>query len=130
MWLIFTPIVGDGTRVPGEGRSRVYGVLFDNIWSFTGNRQVGSCNNGRIQPFVNCKFPEGSYLTSAPIATVDRKSDRGQPWAVPLGGGMGKIFHFGRLPVNTRLSAHYNVVRPDDGANRQLRAQVQWMFPK
>jgi hypothetical protein len=45
-----------------------------------------------------------------------------QQWTVPMGGGIGKIFHFGRLPVNTQLSAYYNVVRPDFGANWQLRA--------
>ena len=46
------------------------------------------------------------------------------------GGGVGKIFHLGKLPVNTQLSAYYNVVTPDDGANWQIRAQVQFMFPK
>lgn len=105
-------------------------MLFDNIWSLTGNKPGGSCNNGLIQPFVNGNFPEGFYLTGAPIAAVDRKAHSGQQWTVPLGGSVGKTFHFGRLPVNTRLSAYYNVIRPDDGANRQLRAQVQWMFPK
>jgi len=49
---------------------------------------------------------------------------------VPLGGGIGKIFHLGKLPVNTTLQAYYNVVHPDNGANWQLRAQVQFMFPK
>ena len=49
---------------------------------------------------------------------------------VPIGGGLGKIFHFGKLPVNTQLSAYYNVVRPDFGPNSQIRAQVQLMFPK
>jgi len=32
--------------------------------------------------------------------------------------------------VNTSLSAYYNIVRPDDGPNWQVRAQVQLMFPK
>jgi hypothetical protein len=29
-----------------------------------------------------------------------------------------------------QVSAYYNVVRPDNAANWQLRAQVQLMFPK
>ncbi len=49
---------------------------------------------------------------------------------MPLGGGVGKIFHLGKLPVNTQLSAYYNVVHPDNGANWQIGAQVQLMFPK
>jgi len=49
---------------------------------------------------------------------------------VPLGGGVGKIFHLGELPVNTQVAAYYNVVRPDYQANWQICAQVQFMFPK
>ena len=37
----------------------------------------------------------------------------------------------GKLPVNTQLSAYYNVMAaPDNAANWQIRAQVQLMFPK
>jgi hypothetical protein len=49
---------------------------------------------------------------------------------VPIGGGIGHIFHLGRLPINTQIDAYYNVVRPDFGPNWQIRAQVQFMFPK
>ena len=49
---------------------------------------------------------------------------------MPLGGGSGKIFHLGKLPVNTQLGGYYNVVHPDNGVTWQLRVQVQFMFPK
>lgn len=61
--------------------------------------------------------------------TVDWKAD-GEQWTVPLGGGVGKIFHFGKLPVNTQLSGYDNVVKPEYAANWQIRAQLQLMFPK
>jgi hypothetical protein len=112
------------------GNPWVYGVLANNIWSLSSSKQGGAYNNGLIQPFVNYNFPGGLYLVSGPILTVDWKADSGQQWTVPLGGGIGKIFHFGKLPVNTSLQAYYNVVHPDNGANWQLRAQVQFMFPK
>jgi hypothetical protein len=113
-----------------KGDPWVYGVLVNNIWSLSSNRQGGSYNNGLIQPFVNYNFDGGFYLTSAPIITADWKAESSQRWVVPVGGGVGKIFHLGRLPVNTQLSAYYNVVTPDNGANWQIRAQVQFMFPK
>jgi hypothetical protein len=113
-----------------QGNPWVYGFLVNNVWSLSGSERGGSYNNGLIQPFVNYNLKEGFYLTSAPIATVNWKADSGQRWTVPLGGGVGKIFHIGRLPVNTQLSAYYNVVHPDYGANWQLRFQVQLMFPK
>lgn len=52
-------------------------------------------------------------------------------WRVPLGGGIGKIFSLGKLPVNTQLAAYYNVATPQhSGADWQLRFQVQFLFPK
>jgi hypothetical protein len=108
----------------------VYGVLVNNVWSLSSDERGGSYNNGLIQPFVNYNFKEGFYLISSPIATVNWKADSGNKWTVPIGGGVGKIFHFGRLPVNTQLSAYYNVERPDNAANWQIRFQVQLMFPK
>ncbi len=113
-----------------HGDPWVYGALVNNVWSLTSDRTGGSYNNGLIQPFVNYNFKDGLYLTSAPILTVNWKAESGQQWTVPLGGGVGKIFHLGKLPVNTQVSAYYNVVRPDDGPNWQIRAQVQFMFPK
>ena len=90
----------------------VYGVLVNNIWSLTSSQEGGAYNNGLIQPFVNYNFEGGLYLTSAPILTVDWKAESSQQWTVPIGGGVGKIFHLGKLPVNTQISAYYNVVRP------------------
>jgi hypothetical protein len=113
-----------------KGSPWVYGALANNLWSLSSDKEGGSYNNGLIQPFVNYNFPAGFYLTSAPIATVNWNAASGQKWTVPLGGGVGKILHLGKLPVNTQLSAYYNVVHPDDAANWQLRVQVQFMFPK
>jgi hypothetical protein len=85
-----------------------------------------------VQPFVNYNLPglSGTYLTSSPIITADWKADSGQKYTVPVGGGIGHIFHFGKLPVNTQLAAYYNAVKPDFGPNWQIRFQVQLMFPK
>ncbi|MBL8420560.1 MAG: hypothetical protein JNK92_07965 [Dechloromonas sp.] len=41
------------------------------------------------------------------------------------------MFHLGnKPPVNTRLSACYNLVTPANGPDWQIRAQVEFMFPK
>jgi hypothetical protein len=113
-----------------KGNPWVYGVLVNNVWSLTSNHSGGSYSNFLIQPFVNYNFPDGTYVNSVPIITANWKAEGGQQWTVPLGLGVGKIFRLGKLPVNTQLGAYYNVVKPDEGANWQLRAQVQLMFPK
>ena len=80
-------------------------------------------------PTVNYNFKDGTYLNSAPIITANWDSSSGNQWTVPLGAGIGHIFHLGRLPVNTQIGGYYTVVRPDNGPTFQLRAQVQFMFP-
>ncbi|MGH6803992.1 MAG: outer membrane protein, partial [Methyloceanibacter sp.] len=113
-----------------KGDPWVYGALVNNVWSVSSSSSDPSYNNFLLQPFLNYNFHGGLYLTSSPIITANWKADSGQKWTVPLGGGVGKIFHFGRLPVNMQLAAYYNVVKPDFGPNWQIRAQVQFMFPK
>jgi hypothetical protein len=113
-----------------KGSPWVYGVLVNNIWSLSDEKQGDSYSNGLIQPFLNYNFEGGLYLTSAPIATVDWQADSGDKWVVPIGGGVGKIFHLGKLPINTSLQAYNNVVSPQYGADWQIRFQVQFLFPK
>jgi len=113
-----------------HGNPWVYGVLVNNVWSLSSSKQGGSYNNLLLQPFLNYNFPGGVYFTSSPVITANWNADSSERWTVPLGGGVGKIFHLGKLPVNTQLSAYYNVEHPDDGADWQVRLQVQFMFPK
>ncbi len=113
-----------------KGSPWVYGVLINNIWSLGTSNSDPSYNNGLIQPFVNYNLPGGTYINSTPIITVNWEADSGNQWTVPLGAGIGHIFHFGKLPVNAQIGGYYNVVTPDDGPNWQIRAQLQLMFPK
>jgi len=73
--------------------------------------------------------PGGTYINSAPSITVDWEAE-GEQRTVPLGAGIGHIFHLCRLPVNTQLGGYYNAVKPEDGPDWQIRLQVQLMFPK
>jgi len=118
-----------------RGSPWVYGVLINNIWSvgstdYPFNSNAPKYSNGLLQPFLNYNFESGAYLTTSPIITVNWEARGSQQWTVPMGGGVGKLFKIGRLPVNTQIGAYYNVVRPDFANNWQIRAQVQFLFPK
>jgi len=113
-----------------RGSPWVYGALINNLWSVTDTSGSPSINQMLLQPFLNFNFRGGTYLTTAPIITANWEADGGNVWTVPLGGGVGHIFHAGKLPVNTQLAGYYNVATPDFGADWQLRFQVQLMFPK
>ena len=112
-----------------RGSPWVYGVLLNNIWS-VGSSRSPAYNNGLLQPFINYNFKSGSYLTTSPVITVSWEAKGSQQFTVPVGVGIGKIFKFGKLPVNTQIGGYYNAVRPDFAPNWQLRLQAQLMFPK
>lgn len=112
-----------------KGNPWVYGVLLNNVWS-VGSGDGGSYNNFLAQPFVNYNLPGGTYINSSPIITANWKADSSNRWTVPLGAGVGHIFHLGRLPVNVLAGAYYNVVKPDFAPNWNIQVQVKLMFPK
>ena len=108
----------------------VLGALANNQWSFAGWGKK-SVNSMLVQPFVNYNFPHGWYFTTSPIITANWLAASNDRWTVPIGGGFGKLFRLGKLPVNTQLAAYSNVVKPrQGGADWQLRFQVQFLFPK
>ena len=112
-----------------KGDPWVYGMLINNVWSLGTSSDAPAYNIGLIQPFVNYNLPGGTYISSSPLVTVDWEAE-GEQWTVPVGAAIGHIFHLGRLPVNTQIGGYYNVVRPEDGPDWQIRFQMQLMFPK
>ena len=113
-----------------KGNPWVFGALVNNVWSVGTSPAAPAYSNGLLQPFINYNFEGGLYLFSSPIVTMNWLAPPNQQLTLPVGGGIGKIFHLGKLPVNSQISAYYNAVRPDGGPDWQLRAQIQLMFPK
>ena len=108
----------------------VLGALINNVWSFAGDSDRRDVNQMLLQPFVNYNLPDAWYVVTAPIITADWEADSDDRWTVPIGAGVGKIVRLGKLPVNAQASAYYNVVRPDNAAEWQLRIQIQLLFPR
>jgi hypothetical protein len=98
-----------------KGDPWAFGVLINNVWSLGTNPMAPAYSNGLLEVFVNYNFGDGFYLVSDPIITMSWLAPVNQQLTLPLGGGIGKIFHLGKLPINAQLSGYYNVVRPDFG---------------
>jgi hypothetical protein len=108
----------------------VIGSLVSNVWSVGGSGEQ-DINLFTWQYFINYNMDNGWYLTTAPIITANWEADSDHRWTVPFGGGFGKLFKIGNQPVNAQISAYNNVITPDDyGAEWQVRAMVQFLFPK
>jgi hypothetical protein len=70
-------------------------------------------------------------LNTAPVMTANWNASHQDMWTVPVGGGFGKIVKLGgKLPLNLQLTAYYNAITLGNGADWQLRFQLQFLLPK
>jgi hypothetical protein len=130
------PVLGQGMYCLGPSAVAltiqgpiVAGVLVNNIWSLGGWRDQ-DVNQMLMQPFFNFNFKDGWYLTTTPIMTANWENGPTHGWTVPVGGGIGKIVRFGKLPVNLSVQAYSNAVHPDSAPNWSMRFQVTFLFPR
>jgi hypothetical protein len=108
----------------------LFGSLMQNLFSVAGPSARKDVNQMLMQPFVNYNLPHKWYLTSSPIITANWEVRSGERWVVPVGGGVGKIVHFEKLPVNIYTQVFRNVQRPDGTSSWSVRFQMQLLFPK
>jgi hypothetical protein len=108
----------------------LYGALVNNLFSVAGPSARPDVNQMLVQPFVNYNLRHGWYLASSPIITANWEQKPDERWVVPVGGGIGKIVHFGKLPVNVYTQFFCNVERPGGTSDWSARFQMQFLFPK
>jgi hypothetical protein len=108
----------------------LFGTLVQNLFSVAGPRERSDVNQMLMQPFVNYNLCHGWYLTSSPIITANWEVSGNNRWTVPVGGGVGRIVHFGKIPVSTYAQVFRNVQRPDGTTSWSTRFQMQFLFPK
>ncbi len=108
----------------------LFGTLVQNLFSVAGPSGRPNVNQMLMQPFANYNLKHGWYLTSSPVITANWEVNPNQRWVVPVGGGVGKIVHFGKLPVNMYTQVFRNVERPDGTTPWSVRFQAQLLFPK
>lgn len=107
----------------------MYGALAQNLWSVEGPSERPDVNQFLMQPFVFYNLPHKWYLVSSPIMTANWKVDTGR-WMVPVGGGGGRLVHFGRIPVNVSTQFFGNAMCPKGTSRWSARFQAQFLFPK
>lgn len=112
------------------GSPWVLGGIAYTAWSLGTSPSAASYSIGYLQPLLTYVFEDGLYVTSSPILKADWLAAAGRQILLPLGGGVGKILHLGKVPMSVELSAYYNVAKRDYDADWQLRLQIQFLFSK
>ena len=112
----------------------VFGGVISQVWDFAGSSNDGSDDDISLmvlQPFVNYNYAGGWYLSSAPVITANFEADKSSDeWTIPVGGGVGRVFHWGKQAINAKMAYYYNVEKPEFGAQWDFQLTVTFLFPK
>lgn len=122
--------VGPAVVLLTQPKPWTIGTLFGNLWSYAGADDRADINQFFWQYFINRDLGGGWYLTSTPTMTANWNASSSDRWMIPVGGGAGKVFKMGTLPIRTQLQGFYNVVRPDGAPTGSIMLTVQLIFPK
>ncbi len=107
----------------------VVGFLGQHVWSFAEHGSEPNVNSTLLQPIFNYNIAKGWYLSSVPVITANWEAD--DEWTVPVGGGIGRLMRIaGKLPVDLKLSAYYNVEKPRFGPEWNMQLTVKFLLPK
>ncbi|WP_223428298.1 type 2 periplasmic-binding domain-containing protein [Tateyamaria pelophila] len=130
-------ILGTGRNSAGIGgvlfakiNNWTVGGLLNNVWDVDSSKSREGVNFMTAQPFANYNLDNGWYLKTGPVITYNQKADSGNKWTIPVGGGFGRIFNWGKQPVNLSVAAYGFAKKPDGGANAQLQATLVFLFPE
>jgi len=117
---------GVAVAMPGKW---VIGGILSQIWIPAGAGSAQVCSTD-FQYFVNYNLSEGWYLSANPMNSYNKRAAPGDRWTVPLGGGVGKIVHWGKQPINLSVRGYKNVIKPSgNSADLELQFQATWLFP-
>lgn len=108
----------------------LFGSLFQQSWSFAGDSDENNINLTTWQYFINYSFESGWYLSSTPTMSANWDEDSSNRYTVPVGGGVGRVVRFGKMPVDMKLQGFRNVEKPDGAATWSLQFQFKLLFPK
>jgi len=130
-------ILGTGRNAAGIGgvffskiNNWTVGALLNNVWDVDSSQTRDDVNLTTFQPFANYNLDNGWYVKTGPVITYNHEADSGNKWTVPVGAGFGRVFNWGKQPVNLSVSAYGFADKPDGGPNAQLQAILVFLFPK
>jgi hypothetical protein len=108
----------------------VVGIFPQYWWSVSGTDRRREVSQANIQYFLWRSLGNGWQIGMSPNITYDRKADGGDAWTVPIGLGVSKVTHFGKLPVKFQLEAQAMVIHPDDfGPRWNIRFAIIPVLP-
>jgi hypothetical protein len=104
-----------------------YGMLANQIWSFTGQQGRNEVNATYLQPFLS--FTTKTYTTFS-INTETTYNWQAEEATVPMNFGVQQLIKIGKQPIALQAGYRYYVEKPNGGPDWGLRFTITFLFPK
>ena len=104
-----------------------YGVLANQIWSFTGQKDRNEVNATYVQPFVAYTTKTYTSFAVNTESTYDWQSDHA---TVPMNFMVQQVLKIGGKPIAFQAGYRYYINKPDGGPDWGLRFTITFLFPK
>jgi hypothetical protein len=104
-----------------------YGILANQIWSFTGQHDRTEVNATYLQPFLS--YTTKTYTTPS-INTETTYNWQDQEATVPINFQIQQLIKIGKMPVALQAGYRYYVEKPNGGPDWGLRFTITFLFPK
>jgi hypothetical protein len=106
-----------------------YGMLWNQIWSFSGNAERNDVSQMFLQPFVayNTKSLWTFTLQSETTANWEADEDR---WTVPVNVLVAKLSSFGPFPASYQFGVGVFAAHPEAGPTWKIRSAIVLLLPR
>jgi len=105
------------------------GVLWNQVWSFSGDTTRSDVNQMFLQPFVSFQATRTVTLTAQSETTANWEVDDDR-WTVPVNVIVSKLSSFGTFPASYQLGFGGFPVHPDVGPSWKIRAPIVMLLPR
>ena len=107
----------------------MYGALWNQVWSFSGNSDRADVNQMFLQPFLAYQATRTLTVTVQSETTANWEVDEGR-WTVPINVLFAKLSSFGTFPASYQLGFGGFVEHPAIGPSWKLRSAIVILLPR
>ena len=103
-----------------------YGLLFNHIWSYTGESGRNYVDSTFLQPFISYTTKTKTTFGLNTESTYDWHNSQ---WTVPINLSISQLIKIGKMPVSLGLGVKYYADAPEGGPDWGVRFIVTPLFP-
>jgi hypothetical protein len=107
-----------------------YGVLWNQVWSFSGDSRREDVNQMFLQPFLAYQATRTITLTVQSETTANWEAEGTDTWTVPVNFLISKLSSFGTFPASYQLGYGFFPAHPDIGPTWKIRAAIVILLPR